>query len=436
MKVWEIFGVASPVYDCTPSPLLCSDSMVGIEHELEGARDSNFREEFTDWDAIRDGSLRNGGIEYVLKRPLSGQELITAIRTIDTYVGAREHIVSNERTSTHVHVDVRDMTAQQLLMFFVVYTTYEQVLFSLCDDSRTENNFCVPVRKNGGVIKRMRSLAKEPTSGHHIQQLGNSTYRYAAMNMASLPRFGSLEFRMRETLTDTSQLIDWINVLLSIKEFAVEHGDDSVTDAVTRMGTMNPLELTTFIFGDDLGGKINMSCPVEMYVSDGAELARHIFHDEEATLLELSSVFEKVPFDDDKLCSIAHKGSSSKAAYLRNILSDKDPYYTYPAVNWDAMVFTLKEGAKDWWEQNMSDAPVQIHNKKVKIRKLCLLRDCLNLSRGVCIEDLLVPTSLVKYREWCGHATEAAAPIQSSVELPENNVHWASLPPQYFNLGA
>lgn len=417
MKVWEIFGVDKPVNSCTPSEVMCSDSMIGIEHELEGARGSDFQQEFTEWNAIQDGSLRNGGIEYVLKRPLSGQQLVDAITALDTYVQTRPNIVANERTSTHIHVDVRDLTTQQLLMFFVVYTTYEQVLFAMCDESRVENNFCVPVRKNGGVIKRMRDLVQHPESTRVIHRLGNSNYRYAAMNMASLPRFGSLEFRMRETLTNANELIDWINILISLKQFAIEHGNDPVTDAVTRFNTLPPVELTNFIFGEELSLKLQATGCLDMHVADGAELASHIFHNEDDSLDEVARSCEVCDPTDDQLCKMAEMYGMRKASYVSRIFRDKDPRYTYPPMDWSAATFKLQSGASSWWSENIKKARV-ITDRDISLETLLSMKATLSKGSvrnrtGINIEDLLDSRSRQQYWDYMADTTPPAT--QSSV---------------------
>lgn len=418
MKIWQIFDVPSPTNTCTPSELMCSNSLIGVEHELEGATNDDYCKRFTDWNSISDGSLRDGGIEYVLKQPLAGEELIAAVKDLDEYVKSRSNIRSNERTSTHIHVDARDLTQDQLLMFFVVYTTFEQVLFSLCDESRTENNFCVPVRKNGGVIKRIRNVAKRKNSPSAVQSLGSSSYRYAAMNMASLPRFGSIEFRMRETLTDKVKLLEWINILLSMKQFAIEHGNEPVTDVVARFNSMDANKLTDFIFGDAISEVLKSSGMLPMHVADGAELARHIFHDGDTGLEELARTAEVSSHDEDNVCRVVEVLGVPKARYLSNLMRDRDPLYTYPSVNWDEVEFKLVSGAIDWWANNIKRAR-RIESRSISLQtllsmKATLEKDSVRERTNINIMDLLTPASRSKYNEY----------KRDSGSIPSNSIYF------------
>lgn len=292
MKMHEIFGMDAAKNNCTPSPLFRSMCLVGIEHELENSSSEDMDWSSDYWKAESDGSLRMRGIEYVLKAPLAGVELQHAINTLSRYV-RRSDMQANERTSTHLHIDARDMNVKQLVTFFVVYTTFERAIFSLCDQSRMDNNFCVPTYKSGGVIGRVRAVNNDPDSVSRMQELASSDYRYAAMNMAALQRFGSLEFRMRETLVDDDQLIDWINIFLSIKDFAMMHGNSPVEDVIARLSKMEQARVTKFIFGEKLAMLLGRAHDIRSSVGEGLALARHTFCGTHESLVSIRQYAEQ-----------------------------------------------------------------------------------------------------------------------------------------------
>ena len=273
-KMYEIFEKDNDAVGCNASPYLVSNTMVGIEHELEG-----YNEDIRvgGWKTEHDPSLRNGGIEFILDGPQGGARLATSIENMHNMIDRHPELIANERTSTHIHIDARDMTTRQLLNMIVVYTTFEHAIFAMCEQSRTDNNFCVPSYKNGGLTDRVRRAYLNPDSDSAVHALAHSNYRYAAMNLSALSRFGSIEFRMSGTLTDKDKLFDWINIFLSIKAFAVLLGEDDVQDTIARMSKMEAPRLTSFIFGEKITELFRDKVNIFQVVGEGLLLARHTY---------------------------------------------------------------------------------------------------------------------------------------------------------------
>lgn len=405
MKIHEIFSMDAPVNPHNPSDEFISNCLIGVEHELEGARGTDFEQNFSAWNAIRDGSLRDSGIEYVLKAPLAGEALSEAINLLGGYVGGRRNICVNERTSTHIHMDARDMTPRQLLTFCVVYTTFEQAIFSMCDASRIENNFCVPVRKNAGVIHRLSQLSKNIDSSRAVENLASDNYRYAALNMAALRRFGSLEFRMRESLIDPSALKDWINIFLSIKEFSLANGNDPIQETLGRLSSLSPAVVSKFIFGEKLTALLGADGSLDEYVTEGVQLAQHIFHQQDVSLQEVASNCTLTSPKDDTLCSIAEHLGTSKLHFLSNIRHNPDHYYEYPPVDYTSEVYTLKRGAADWWASNIRKGRV-ITSRECSLDYILSMEatlskpDVMERNDGITISHLLTMESLGTFRSY------------------------------------
>ena len=51
----------------------------------------------------------------------------------------------------------------------------------------------------------------------------NENLRYAAMNLVSISKFGSLEFRALRTPTTREKVIEWADTLFTLKENAIKH---------------------------------------------------------------------------------------------------------------------------------------------------------------------------------------------------------------------
>ena len=199
-------------------------------------------------------------------------------------------------------------------------------------------------------------------------------------------------------------MIDWVNILLSLKQFAIEHGEDPVTDAVTRFNTTEPVSLTDFIFGEELSTKMQSYGCLESSVTEGAELARHIFHNEDDSFIEVSRSCEVIDPKDDKLSSIARVLGTTPSAYLSRINRDKDPYYVYPPIDWSAVTFKLSSGAAPWWKENIKKSRT-ITDNNLDLATLLSMRETLGKDSvrsrtGVCIEDLLTPAGRALYWDY------------------------------------
>ena len=130
MNVADIIEMRPDARSIPPTDELVSSTLLGVEVEMEKAE----RLTTTYWDAKEDGSLRDGGVEYVFGAPYGGGDAIKALEELDKLVTEKMKPSMSERTSTHVHVDVRDLTRDQLTSFILLYMVFEQPLFKYCGD--------------------------------------------------------------------------------------------------------------------------------------------------------------------------------------------------------------------------------------------------------------------------------------------------------------
>lgn len=242
--------------------------LVGIEHEFEGWHSSTHSDRtppqyFTE----RDGSLRNGGMEYILSAPLRGGDLNDALLSMsDMYDGSG--LIVNERTSTHVHIDVRDLTILQYRNFILAYIILEDILFGLCSEERIGNPYCV-------ALNQSRHMA---STFHHLQrgQLRGDMFseglRYGAISMNATQRMGSLEFRMRETIPVYNDLLQWINILLGMRDFAVNKCSSDYMGFIEKLHNKDPQLVLKYMLGENNTKYIVSKLPdLEQRLSTGAD---------------------------------------------------------------------------------------------------------------------------------------------------------------------
>lgn len=224
------------------------NDLVGVEIEFEkGNRFMESEGIWARWDMHEDGSLRDYGRELVFSQPWGG---VAAEEALVLVMDSFDRCSFSHRTSVHVHVDVRDITSPALYRYMLLYVVLEEVLFNMCGAHRAKNNFCVATYHANGMLSRMGKLNPK----RFIRSLLSSetaAYRYSGMNLDSVRKFGSLEFRGHEGTGDVSRIATWINVLTHMKHYAVK--------------TRNMESILTMASTDGAGTLLRECFPQELY---------------------------------------------------------------------------------------------------------------------------------------------------------------------------
>lgn len=196
------------------------------------------------WTVTTDGSLRNGGVELITNGGLGGEQLHAAFERVSSLL-ERINYDASWRCSTHMHINMRDFTVNQVARFMMVYAACEPVLFSHCGKFRYSSNFCVPVADSLPFHKKLISRLYDNVV--RSRSAAQYTVKYTAMNFQPLfgdgrsrPALGTVEFRGGRPMTTTAEFILQANLLLSIKQF-VRESTDKEADMLTRLneGVMN-----------------------------------------------------------------------------------------------------------------------------------------------------------------------------------------------------
>lgn len=225
-------------------PIVDKNSYIGLELEIERSRVLRSIEPI--WRADHDDSLRHGGIEYIslpIKASLAEKALIYLFEQIalhpESYSG---------RTSIHVHMNVRTLTQSQLTNLILVYLIFEKALFHWVGHGRENNIFCVPLystQLNETVIKTLED----------IRNL--HWYKYTALNLLPVLEKGSIEFRHLHGTNDIRSIITWINLLLSLKVYALSTKQENILDRILTLNTTS--DYRTFaleVFKNALGREL------------------------------------------------------------------------------------------------------------------------------------------------------------------------------------
>lgn len=279
-KVYEIMGHEADPCSYEPSAKFVTSSLVGIEIELEGIGrvrvDSRTFNKY--WKTVEDGSLRDGGVEFVLSRPFAGKDLERALYSFDRNIAKGQRgIKISPRTSVHVHIDVRDLTFVQLTRFISIYAIFEEALFNMVGQERKNNIFSTSLANAEGGLRKLGSFGNNPNPAEARHILLHFT-KYSACNISAVKKYGSLEFRNHEGTYDIARIAKWINVLLRMKDAAI-----NMEIPVEEMFSRISMEGTQTFFRDvfrEYSEELDYpNLEFDMYA--GLRLAQDIIHSQE-----------------------------------------------------------------------------------------------------------------------------------------------------------
>lgn len=212
-------GLSRPdISTVRPHEKVVGTSRVGVEVELEGIP---MAPHLKYWEAKADGSLRNNGVEFVFSQPLGGIDIYRAIEEFHSAM-AKLGPSMTWRTSTHVHLDVRDMSVPEFRRLLLAYVGYEDVLFQLSGAHRAHSIFCPSTQAAQQQIVWLSHILNCPEEAVLHQQYGE---KYSGMNIRSALERGSVEFRGSEAKWQMTNLLALVNRILTLKRLAQDFAE-------------------------------------------------------------------------------------------------------------------------------------------------------------------------------------------------------------------
>lgn len=229
-KIGHIFGRSPAIIEC-PKGRMVDSTRVGIEIELEN---TSYIPELVYWEQKGDGSLRNG-TEFVFREPLGGEYVESALAELHSALRT-SGASSGWRTSVHVHVDVRDLTVEQLKRFIALYMIFEKPLYRFAGLQRESNIYCMSYHESPVSIARLADCFSS-LGGMEVWRVAEQS-KYSGINVKALNTFGSVEFRMHEGEWQKTKLWKWVNILLCLRKAAIERDVDveSIIHSYSREG--------------------------------------------------------------------------------------------------------------------------------------------------------------------------------------------------------
>ncbi len=169
------------------------------------------------WTVKRDGSLRGFGYEYISNKPLQGEKLYTSVRKLLAHDDFVKYYDPSHRTSTHVHCNVQSWSQDKLYKVLLTYYLCEPLLTRWGGNQREGNLFCLRLCDAERNLDAVKMVIDE--NWHKLHRTFD-LYKYAALNIASIARLGTIEFRQMRGTNDPELIIKWIQKIDGVIKFA------------------------------------------------------------------------------------------------------------------------------------------------------------------------------------------------------------------------
>lgn len=228
------------------------DGEIGLEIETETLLPYDVPK-FHYWSSHVDGSLRNFGMEYILKQPLKFKdEFPAALGEFKERTSKIPFIKDSFSTSVHTHLNFLNESGKTLANFLTTYVLYENLLIRYSGPDRLSNLFCLPVvdaeETYTNIVRGFKVLASSKSwKGFSFNE--NQT-KYAALNLSALFNYGSMEVRSFRGETDIASIQKWVSILYSILTYA--RRDISPIDIISSYRS-SPKKLIEEVFGNYRG---------------------------------------------------------------------------------------------------------------------------------------------------------------------------------------
>ncbi len=209
--------------------------LIGVELELE--RVTLLTDIPKNWITVQDNSLKLQGLEFTC--------LMSHTRALDNILALYSTIdfITSSRCSTHVHVNILDLTPTQLKTLITLYIIFERYLFEI-SGRRYNSNYCVPVQHT--YKKQLFSNLISDYSALYPKYSAIHAFAYDEKKNITL---GTLEFRHAKASSDPQTLVDWINTVVALKQASLLLDyNELITSLYEMRSTSEYLNLFNLVF--------------------------------------------------------------------------------------------------------------------------------------------------------------------------------------------
>lgn len=220
----------SYVPDYKPFKWSHEDGLVGIEIEVENIRTPAVLSPH--WTAKDDGSLRNHGMEYV-SVPLQVKQIQPALSALYASLKLQNQPDFSNRTSTHIHLNCRDLTQDQVWVMVMLYAIFEKHFYGFAGAKRLNSIFCVPLYRCN-ILNNINDV---------VYAFSPNWHKYSGLNILplidnnSVRGYGTIEFRHLYGTADQTLILEWIDQILCLRKACLEIKKEDLIEQIKTMNT-------------------------------------------------------------------------------------------------------------------------------------------------------------------------------------------------------
>ena len=203
---------------------------IGIESEIishydstEHYREDGYIPEY--FDAVEDGSLSSGGVEFRTSSPIIGNEVNRALEALEE-VNRDEDNYVDESCGVHIHINAVDFQFKELKSLLIIMSRLQSIIYRTLPDDR-DNHYCreitMPTRDIMSIETLPELVKKYYTMAESI--LTDEKYnegRYIGTNLHARFFLGTVEFRYHEGTVYSKPIKDWIRFLNKIMKASTD----------------------------------------------------------------------------------------------------------------------------------------------------------------------------------------------------------------------
>lgn len=167
------------------------------------------------WLGVKDGSLRGSAKEFILSKPCTRDEIEPMLKGLFGVISSNRTVLANtNRCSTHVHVNMKGRTINEITSVIALWATFETMLINWCGEDRKTNHFCLSMQDSLSLPNAWETFLR------YGQVPGDRNLKYSALNVLPLWDKGSLEFRCGRAADDPKFPVTWATFLDIFVDYA------------------------------------------------------------------------------------------------------------------------------------------------------------------------------------------------------------------------
>ena len=298
----SIESIMTPQDKLSTYSLIDNDTLIGIEVEVERVTQTYGITPHPAlaalWNNVEDGSLRNNGREFV-SIPIRGKSVPYALEILTRFLNTDERCIGHEfseRTSVHVHMNVQDFTIPELMSFIYTYLVVEPLLYDFVGQDRKQSIFCIPITQSS-LTYQLKTAIKYLNEGKVESCLHSLVdwMKYTGFNLVPIRNYGTIEFRHMYGTLDEAKLINWINLILSIKKFALRNPTKELIERIFMMNTNSEYSYFVHDVFGELSRELN-TIDLQDSIEPCVVFLKDLYYAKKASSMIVEDVFVKNPF--------------------------------------------------------------------------------------------------------------------------------------------